>query len=585
MLSYRSGREVDLEESRPLVAGSTHEEDVRRIERISHRSSTSLWFMVGFVTLIPIITFMVHTIKPSSMSSSSLRSIANDAMRSMNLQGSVNSSPDSTIPKDIEASSSICSITTTLNHASYDCKGSYINFIVPATAEGLWPDGLTYSLYEAASDNKGLLSKFHYEQGPTNLPERTSCESFSSVLCLAGDFTLNVNKGNLISMQEEDVTDADRNSMYVDICGSDHRVHAGESYKFSTYNIKCASVTDSGMIPISNFQRNITSTIGIDKTQKSINLLDSVTNYFHEIFDPQPVTDEPEYGINLQEQLNPEITDPVPIADEPDEGEKLIDEVKLTDHISSTANTELTQESAVLKNSENIGQTADSIRDLILKHNKDSANFMAEIQDKNAVTEEDYNVKEDEESILAMVKKISNLSDSNEATTSTLLASSSSTVQDADALGNLLDSNNTSRYSSSTSEKQQSAASASPEKRQTTAAKSSKPISTAATKKSSPPPATPKKDGTLNPWSLNPQTGSSKVPVAKRNDHKVQTQASATTTNTTTAKSPPHMKTMKKKKRRLLGKGGVKNLEGTKSHLKQKNLIKKLKMREKVSSE
>ena len=29
------------------------------------------------------------------------------------------------------------------------------------------------------------------------------------------------------------------------------------------------------------------------------------------------------------------------------------------------------------------------------------------------------------------------------------------------------------------------------------------------------PPTSPHEDGTLNPWSLNPQTGSSKVPVAK----------------------------------------------------------------------
>merc|ERR1711988_984616 len=134
---------------------------------------------------------------------------------------------------------------------------------------------------------------------------------------------------------------------------------------------------------------------------------------------------------------------------------------QLTNHISSTANAELSQESEVLRNTENIGQTADTIKDLILKHNKNSANFMAEIHDKNAVTEEDYFLKEDEESMLALVKKISNLADSNEATTSTLLESSSATVQDADALGNLLDGNRTSR-SSYVQNKEQPAAPAQP---------------------------------------------------------------------------------------------------------------------------
>ena len=398
MLSFRSGREADLGESRPLMATSTSE--VRRDEPTSHRSSASLWFMVGFVMLLPIVTFMVHTMKPSKFS---LRSFADDALRSMQLQAGVDSVPNNTVPKDIEASSSICSITTTLEHVSYDCKGSYINFIVPATAKGLWPDGLTYSLYEAASDNKGLLSKFHYEQGPANLPKRTSCESFSSVLCLDGDFTLNVNKGSLVSMQDSDLTEADRNSMYVDICGSDHRVHAGESYKFSTYNMKCASLTDSGMIPISSLQRNITSTLGIHKAEKSFSMLDSVTNYFHEIFDPKPVADEPEIQ---------------PAA------------------------------------------PAQPVRQPVKRRPQPAS-------------------------------------------------------------------------------------------------------------KSASPKVTPHKDGTLNLWSLNPQTGSSKVPVAKEGSENTQ---------------PTHVE-LKKQKRRLLGKGGVRNLEGTKSYVKQKNKFKKLKMRGQASSE
>lgn len=585
MLSYRSGREGDLEESRPLLristGGTVGESDgeVRRIDRIpsSSRSYSSVWIMVGIVTLIPVITFMIHSTTASFSSSSSImENIADSAIRNMYLQANSTTTavtadpstevPGNVVPKDIEASSSICSITTTLNHVSYNCKGSYINFIVPATANGLWPEGLTYSLFEAGSDNMGLLSKFHYEQGPANLPERTSCESFSSVMCLAGDFTLNVNEGGGLNVIEgDDASEADRNSMYVDICGSDHRVHAGDSYEFSTYKLKCSSLTDSDMIPISEFQRrsNASSTLKTSigmRDEKSATLLDSVTNYFHEIFDPNPVTDEPEETVDLQEKLNPEITDPTPVEDEP-EDEKVIDEVKLTHHISSTANTALSQESAVLKNSENIGQTADTIRDLILKHNQDSSNFMAEIHDEAAVTEEDYSAREDQNEVLALVKKISHLSDSNEATTSTLLASSSSTVQDADALGDLLDTGNHSVIAGNATPPAKTPIATA----RTVPAKAAKPTPKAA------PPASPHEDGTLNPWSLNPQTGSSKVPVAK------EERAKAKTTSAENLKI--------KKKRRLLGKGGVRNVEAAKSKMKLKNKVKKqLKLREQVSA-
>ena len=554
MISSRNGRDVDVEESRPLLAAS--HEGVENNVRTSRRSLTSLWLTTGvIITLMPIITFMVRSLRPSPYPSSSyLRDMAGGALSSMHLQTS-----DSAVPGDIKQSSSICAITTTASyHASYDCKGSYINFIVPASPEGLWPSGLAYSLYEDASDNKGLLSTVHYEQGPANLPERTSCESFSSVLCLAGDFTLDVQKVGLFSSQESDATDADRNEMYVDICGSDHRVHAGESYKFSTYKMKCSSLSEPGLIPISQFQRNLTSTLDTTTSEKSSSLLDTVSNYFHEIFDPKPVADEPEAPVDLEEVLHPEITDPIPVSDEPNYEENVMKEVKLTDHISSTANAELSQESVVLKNSENIGQTADTIRDLILKHNKNSADFMTEINDKNAVTEEDYSAAQDEESILQLVKKISNLSDMNEATTSTLLASSSSTVQDANALGNLLSTNNSIQLSTPT---------------KVSPPVSSKNHTTQTLQSASKVPVSPHKDGTMNPWSLNPQTGSSKVPVAKED-----------TTSKTAAAKPSLIKT-KKKRRRLLGKGGVKNVEDTKSHMKHKNKVKKLKLREQASWE
>merc|ERR1712054_437457 len=94
----------------------------------------------------------------------------------------------------------------------------------------------------------------------------------------------------------------------------------------------------------------------------------------------------------------------------------------------------------------------------------------------------------------------------------------------------------------------------------TVPAKAAKPTPKAA------PPASPHEDGTMNPWSLNPQTGSSKVPVAKED-----------TTSKTAAAKPSLIKT-KKKRRRLLGKGGVKNVEDTKSHMKHKTKVKKLKL-------
>merc|ERR1711998_553741 len=173
--------------------------------------------------------------------------------------------------------------------------------------------------------------------------------------------------------------------------------------------------------------------------------------------------------------------------------------------------------------------------------------------------EEDYNVKEDEESILAMVKKISNLSDSNEATTSTLLASSSSPVQDADALGDLLDTGNHSVI----------AGNATPPAKTPTATARTVPAKAAKPTPKAAPPASPHEDGTLNPWSLNPQTGSSKVPVAK--------EEKAKTTSAENLKI--------KKKRRLLGKGGVRNVEAAKSKMKLKNKVKKqLKLREQVSA-
>ena len=133
-------------------------------------------------------------------------------------------------------------------------------------------------------------------------------------------------------------------------------------------------------------------------------------------------------------------------------------------------------------------------------------------------------------------------------------------MQDADALCDLLDTGNHSVIAGNATPPAKTPTATA----RTVPAKAVKPTPKAA------PPASPHEDGTLNPWSLNPQTGSSKVPVAK------EERAKAKTTSAENLRI--------KKKRRLLGKGGVRNVHA-KSKMKLKNEVKKqLRLREQVSA-
>ena len=495
-------RDGDIEESRPLLDsfGST----VTEAER-SSLSGTNRVVTLSLLSFCSTVTYLaLQTSRPLSsglLSNFGLSQIhpqwSTNLQTQQQTQAAEGVEDSPVIPKAIEEEETICSITTSLTHPSYNCRGSYINFIVPATNNGLWPDGFTWAVYENFEDKKGLLSKNHLEDGPGVTPKSTSCRSFSTVLCLDGDFTLHVNS-KLLEPEDK--------SLYVDICTSDHRVYAGEVYEFSTFKMNCSSSLDNfeNYVPISDIPY-INRTSELNTPALSKDLFRGNAGKVNEIFDPNPVTDEPEDGTESPVprdgvstadykpiSLN-EINDPTPISDGEETelmevGENVISQERdIASDISHIASDEINKESAMLKTSENIGQTADTIKDIIMKNR--NMNFMKEINDEKRVADEGDEIEDP----ILLLEKISNLADSSEQTSSTLLASSSSTVQAASELQNLL---RTSTPSSSSYAR----ASASAEQHGDNHS-SIKHIES--------------RDGTLNPWSLNPASGSSKVPVAK----------------------------------------------------------------------
>ena len=105
------------------------------------------------------------------------------------------------------------------------CDGMLIEFNSPATTDGEWPDGFTWSVYEDHKQDK--LVEVYNEDGVSVISSNV-CRSFSKNICLSGQYILTVNK-----LHENDVN----TKYYVDIVNNDLRVYAGEAYSFNTNDL------------------------------------------------------------------------------------------------------------------------------------------------------------------------------------------------------------------------------------------------------------------------------------------------------------------------------------------------------------
>jgi hypothetical protein len=133
----------------------------------------------------------------------------------------------------------ICSLIPSANHPSFKCSGEYLNFIVPATDEGKWPKGLTWTILEDAKDFQGIMGRVYIETGPKDI--EPSCKSFSKVLCLEGNYILYVNS--------EDNSVDNKENYYVDVCSSDNRIKVGEALDFNANLFMCSEPNFEKTIP------------------------------------------------------------------------------------------------------------------------------------------------------------------------------------------------------------------------------------------------------------------------------------------------------------------------------------------------
>ena len=133
----------------------------------------------------------------------------------------------------------ICSLIPSANHPSFKCSGEFLNFIVPATDEGKWPKGLSWTILEDAKDFQGIMGRVFIETGPKDV--EPGCKSFSKVLCLEGNYILYVNS--------EDNSEENKENYYVDICSSDNRVKVGEALDFNANLFMCSEPNFEKTIP------------------------------------------------------------------------------------------------------------------------------------------------------------------------------------------------------------------------------------------------------------------------------------------------------------------------------------------------
>ena len=324
----------------------------------------------------------------------------------------------------------ICQIEPSVTHASYTCEGHFLNFKVKADELGMWPTGLTWTVMQDTKDLAGILSRFHYEPGPTdlNVSLGTDCSYFSKTLCLSGDFTLYVNAANLPGSQ------TDESTYYVDICSGANRVHVGETLDFSTQTLKCEEDSFENSVPTKKM--SLAEVPVLLQTERSYILKtdagDSMKVEFediptammmNEIFDATPVADEVDeedqeptktavkkglkeikkgmVQIRATEGLQrrppaadsmmmAEITDPTPVSDGEDsmtEESTKAKVVALAKQIISISNADTSIDAVLLTDSSTIADEGAKLKSLL--ETSTGSTLAAEILDPIPVADED----------------------------------------------------------------------------------------------------------------------------------------------------------------------------------------------------
>lgn len=169
-----------------------------------------------------------------------------------------------TSPAEItDMSEGICTLQPSLDIASPNCQGTYVNFKVPATPDGLWPKGLSWYVVENVFDLKGVFGRMAYEGGPADdKVAGIGCTSFSKILCLQ--------EGNYL-FHASNVYSMNASAVYVDLCGPEKRVFPGSTLSFDTSSIVCPEPDFSHVVPThtQNVTINIQEQVPIDKESQN----------------------------------------------------------------------------------------------------------------------------------------------------------------------------------------------------------------------------------------------------------------------------------------------------------------------------